>query len=173
MKDVRFPLMHVDTTAHQEAESALAFLKSRTMAAISTASKDGRPELAFVYYVVDDDFNFFFITRRDSAKFRNFLENRRLAAAVADEDEVKTVQMAGPAEEVLDEAEIARHTHMIVRSPRLAGLYMRNAPMKFLPPRAPEPDGTHFALLRMRPAWMRWMRKDAETDEPVYITILP
>ncbi len=39
------------------------------------------------------------------------------------------------------------------------------------PPRVPEPDGTHFALLRMRPTWMRWMRKNPETDEPEFITI--
>ncbi len=164
--------MHVEKTAHRQAEEALAFLKSRTLAAVSTASNDGNPEVAFVYYVTDDDFNFFFITRRDSAKFQNWLGNRRLAAAVADEDEVKTVQMAGPVEEVVDEGEIARHTHMIIRSPKLAQLYMRNAPMKFLPPRVPEPDGTHFALLRLRPSWLRWMRKDPETDEPQFFTII-
>lgn len=164
--------MHVEKESHQEAEAALAFLKAHTLAAISTASKDGRPEVAFVYYVVDDDFNFFFITRRDSAKFQNFLENKRLAVAVAEEDEVKTLQMTGSVDEVVDEGEIARHTHMIIRSPKLAQLYMRNAPMKFLPSRVPEPDGTHFALLRMRPSWIRWTRKNVETDEPEFFTIL-
>ena len=155
-----------------ELAETLAFLQSNTMAAVSTASRGGQPELAFVYYITDEDLNFFFITRRDSQKFRNLSENWRLAAAVVDEDEMKTVQMAGTVEEVIDEGEIARHTHMIIRSPKLASLYMRNAPMKFLPPRVPEPDGVHFALLRMHPDWVRWMRRNKETDEPEYFTLL-
>lgn len=154
-----------------EISAARAFLKANTMAAVSTASNDGRPELAFVYYIIDDDLNFYFITRRDSQKFRNILENWRLAVAVADEDDVKTVQLSGRVEEVTDEGEIDRHTHMIIRSPKLASLYMRNAPMKFLPPRVPEPDGVHFALLCLRPDWIRWMRKNPETDEPEFFTL--
>ncbi|HTM68270.1 MAG TPA: pyridoxamine 5'-phosphate oxidase family protein [Candidatus Binatia bacterium] len=157
---------------NRETELALGFLRQNTMAAVSTASKDGKPELAFVYFIVDDVFTFFFITRRDSVKFRNIAENPLLAVSVANEDEVRTVQMYGAVEEVTDDAEIQRHTHMIIRSPKLASLYMRNAPMKFLPPRVPEPDGVHFALLRMRPTWLRWMRKNVETDEPEFFTLI-
>ncbi|MEY4744778.1 MAG: hypothetical protein RL272_723 [Candidatus Parcubacteria bacterium] len=164
--------MAEEKASHREAEEALAFLKSSTLAAVSTASRDGKPEVAFVYYVTDDDFNLFFLTRRDSLKFRNILENGRAAIAVGNEDEVKTVQMAGKIEEVTEEGEIARHTHLIIRSPKLASLYMRNAPMNFLPPRVPQPDGTHFALVRLRPDWLRWMRKNLETDEPEYFTII-
>lgn len=65
------------------------------MGVLSTISADGRPWGSAVYFIADEDFNFYFVTKADTFKYKN-LENQPMAAlTIADEPSQTTVQVSG------------------------------------------------------------------------------
>lgn len=83
------------------------FLKKRHMAVLSTVSKDNQPWGSAIYFVADEEFNFFFVTRADTFKYQNLEAKPYAALTVADEATQTTVQASGkiskvPADEMLD-----------------------------------------------------------------------
>lgn len=84
-----------------------AFLRHHPMGVLSTVSSDGAPWGAAIYYVVDEDFNFYFVTRAETYKYQNLDKNPVAAITIADADSQTTVQAAGkisriPAEDYMD-----------------------------------------------------------------------
>jgi len=79
------------------------YLDKHSLMALSTCSDN--PWVCFVYYIVDKDFNFYFISPPDSKHAMDIVDNATVAAGVADsrqkvEDIKMGVQMQGTAEEV-------------------------------------------------------------------------
>ncbi len=77
------------------------------MGVLSTVSKDGKPWGSAIYYVVDEDFKFYFVTRVETHKYHNLDENPFAAITIADNDTQTTVQASGevfklPLEEYMD-----------------------------------------------------------------------
>lgn len=71
------------------------FLKQHHMAILSTVSEDGRPWGSAVIFAVDEDLNFFFMTRSDTLKYKNIVANPSVALTIADEADQVTVQSVG------------------------------------------------------------------------------
>ena len=63
-------------------QEVLKFLKEKELAVVSTVSAAGKPEAATVIYFIDDDFSFYFITRRNTRKFENLQLNNNVALVV-------------------------------------------------------------------------------------------
>lgn len=87
-------------------EKALSFLKSQPMAVLSTC-QDKEPWGAAIYFVNDDNFNFFFVTRSGTHKYKDIKTNPIAAITVADEKSQTTVQASGnlthvPTRDVVD-----------------------------------------------------------------------
>lgn len=83
------------------------FLRQHTMGVLSTVSQDGKPWGAAIYYVADENFNFYFVTRTETAKYQNLDSNPHAALTVADPATRTTVQAAGaisrvPVEDYMD-----------------------------------------------------------------------
>ncbi len=62
---------------------------------------------AAIYFLVDEDFTFYFVTRSETYKYKNLEKNPTVALTVADPDTQTTVQLAGkvtplPYDEYLD-----------------------------------------------------------------------
>jgi len=72
-----------------------AFLKKHPMGVLSTASKDGTPWGAAVYYISDESFNCYFVTRVETFKYKNMDINPVAALTVADNKMQTTVQLVG------------------------------------------------------------------------------
>lgn len=55
----------------------LNFLKStdNITAALATVTPEGAPRVATIYYFVDDEFNFYFLTATNTQKYNNLIEN--------------------------------------------------------------------------------------------------
>ncbi len=70
------------------------------MGVLSTVSPDGTPWGAAVYYVADEDFTFYFVTRAQTAKYQNLDKTPLAALTVADAEEQVTVQASGKVTEV-------------------------------------------------------------------------
>ncbi len=83
------------------------FLKHHHMGVLSTVTEDDKPWGSAIYYVVDQDFNFFFVTRQKTYKYQNLDQNPFAALTVVDEDKQITVQLTGkiskvPVEDYMD-----------------------------------------------------------------------
>lgn len=65
------------------------------MAVLSTVTEDGKPWGSAITFAVDDDLNFFFMTRSDTLKFKNIEANPQVALTIADEETQITVQASG------------------------------------------------------------------------------
>lgn len=70
------------------------------MGVLSTVSAEGEPWGAAIYFVVDDNFTFYFVTRVGTRKYQN-LESRPVASlTIADGETQTTVQAYGNIEKV-------------------------------------------------------------------------
>lgn len=84
----------------------LDFLRTQFIMEIATSHKD-KPAASIVLYMVDDDFNFYFVTHNDSYKSQNLLNNPRISLAIWKHQEM-LVQVDGAAQPVIDEREKER-----------------------------------------------------------------
>ena len=72
-----------------------AFLRHNPMGILSTVNAEGQPWGSAVFYVSDEDFKFYFVTRAGTLKFKN-IENSPLASlTIANNETQTTVQVAG------------------------------------------------------------------------------
>jgi uncharacterized protein YhbP (UPF0306 family) len=80
-------------------QDALTFLTKpdRLTAVIASCPLDGDVHAATVYYFVDDNFNFYFLTATNTQKYRNLLANQNAAIVVGFGPEQTTVQGRGSA----------------------------------------------------------------------------
>ncbi len=74
---------------------AYDFLKLNHMGILSTSTDDCKPWGSAVYFVVDEDFNIFFVTRMKTFKYQNLDKNPYAALTVVDEETQTTVQLMG------------------------------------------------------------------------------
>jgi general stress protein 26 len=63
---------------------AFDFLQSHTVAILSTVSPDNLPDAAVIYTLVDEQFNFFFITKSATTKAKNLENNKNAALTLGD-----------------------------------------------------------------------------------------
>jgi nitroimidazol reductase NimA-like FMN-containing flavoprotein (pyridoxamine 5'-phosphate oxidase superfamily) len=80
-------------------KTALNFLNepNRLTAVIGSCPADGDTHVATVYYYVDNNFNFYFLTATNTQKYRNLLENPNAALVVGFGPEYTTIQGQGTA----------------------------------------------------------------------------
>ncbi len=83
---------------------ALDYLKGEALMVLATCGKDCRPYATAMLFVVDDDLNFYFITREDTKKAANLADNPMAALSVGFESPMN-VQAEGPVERIDGEAE--------------------------------------------------------------------
>lgn len=160
------------TPTPEQRNAALAFLRENIFAAVATVSSEEKPQVAFMYYSVDKDFNIYIMTRRDTRKCKSLLENGAVAVAVGNEEGIESVQIEGYAKEVTDGGEVSRRAEEIFRSPRLIGLYMGGKNLKFLPMTNPGADPARNALFVIKPEWLRLLRVNEKTGESEFLTII-
>jgi len=91
---MRYSTPMTDEPAHPH-QKVHAFLRHHPMGVLSTVSVDGTPWGAAVYYVADEDFNFYFVTRAETIKYQNLDQNPVAALTIADADSQTTVQLSG------------------------------------------------------------------------------
>lgn len=80
---------------HNKHKKVHDFLHHHPVGVLSTVSPDGTPWGAAVYYIVDEDFNFFFVTRTKTIKYQNLDKNPFAAFTIADGPTQTTVQVSG------------------------------------------------------------------------------
>lgn len=135
--------MQADATTRAD---ALAFAKAHTAGVLATVSKDFMPHASVVYFVADDNFNIYFLTKRDSRKFAAIKAHPQVAFTLGRQDIPQTLQIEGMASELESKEDQDAHLPdlMQVLSEQKPGL----AP-------AGKMDG-ELAIMWLRPTWIRW-----------------
>lgn len=126
-------------------QRTLEFLRANGVMFFGTANSDGAPHVAAMLYVVDDDFCFSFVTREDTSKARNLLENPRGSLSVGWEGQMN-VQAWGPVERVEDEAQ---------RRAIFAGLADVSAGLEDFWPPLVRINAGEYVVYRLRPERLR------------------
>ena len=147
----------------KQKQDALLFLKENTLAVISTVSIENTPESATIYYVVDDNFNFYFMSETNSRKVNNFRANPHVALVIGTENAPVTAQVEGEVKEIdngedfmLRYEQLQEISHKGQYTPLLEGLKDR-------------PGGM---LFKLTPTWLRWTdfrQSSSEMRAPVVI----
>ncbi len=80
---------------HTTHEKVQAFLKTHHTGVLSTVSNEEKPWGSAINFVVDEDLNFYFMTRQETLKYKNIEANGIVALTVFDEISQQTVQAQG------------------------------------------------------------------------------
>ena len=80
------------TELHKE---VFNFLHQHPMGVLSTITDNGAPWGSAIYYVADEDFNFYFVTRMETFKYQNLDKMPLAALTIADSESQTTVQATG------------------------------------------------------------------------------
>lgn len=73
------------------------FLKGSRVGVLATADKKATPHAAAIYFVVDEELNFFFVTKEKTIKHKNLQENPHVSLAVYDAKVQTTLRVEGKA----------------------------------------------------------------------------
>ncbi len=137
------------------------FLKHHPMGVLSTVSPDGAPWAAAIYYVADEDFNFYFVTRAETSKYHNLEKTPLAALTVADAASQKTVQVAGSVTKV----PVKDYTDIVFN--KLAKLRPKDD-LHWSPPLSKLHKGNYIPLLltpsRLLYADYKHVRRDPKAD---------
>lgn len=85
-----------------EKADLLQFLQGHQLAGLATITPEGQAHATAIYYWVDPDFTFFFVTKNSTRKCRNLRHNRSCGLEITDRERRQTVQVDGTATELED-----------------------------------------------------------------------
>lgn len=94
-------------------DQVVDFLEKHYIAFIATVSEDEKPHGATIYYAVDNQLTFYFLTKSETFKYKNLQKNPNLTFVVTDEKTLKTIQANGIAEEIKNKSELSRAMFLI------------------------------------------------------------
>ncbi|MFA6407342.1 MAG: pyridoxamine 5'-phosphate oxidase family protein [Candidatus Paceibacterota bacterium] len=155
--------MIVEKATEKIKKEAKEYLQSEKLAVVSTVSSEGKPQSATVLYLLDDEFNFFFVTRSDTKKVENLLTNNDVSIVVGAQMGPVTMQMSGVAT-LLSSTEQKEFVYKLSKNTELKQLYY--GPFLNL-------EGINFSLYRVAITWARWLKIDIEKKKEVYYQIIP
>lgn len=126
-----------------------SFLHSKIHAVISTCGKNLKPEAALIGFGETEKLEIIFGTFKTTRKYRNLLENTRVALVVGWDEDGCTVQYEGIATE-LSEEEVKDYLEIYHKKVPSAAHY------------AEHPDQTYFIV---RPSWIRYTDVSGEVEQ--------
>jgi len=134
------------------------FLQRHRTASLATVAANGEPQVATVNYVLDDDFNFFFVARKQSRKFANLERDKKVGILVGDDPQIPAiVEMQGEAEMVQDARNINEYFS------KQTDLGDKSWDMLF------KTAGVNFVLFKVKITWIRWLNLDMASYPEMYM----
>lgn len=140
-------------------ETALKFLEDHKLGVLSTASSDGKVWGAAIYYVVDEQLNFYFFTHVETTKYRNLKGHPQVALTVVDDYAQTTVQAEGKVAEmpIGEELNAIRRKLALVHPP---------GQFSWVPPVSKIHDQGERVVLKLTPETLQLSHFKSETNHP-------
>ena len=154
--------MEIERASEVIIAEAKKFVHSKKLGVISTVSPKGKPESATVLYLLDDNWNLFFITRNDSRKAANLQINKYVSFVVGTDLGPTTMQMNGEAEQLTDE-DRKQFVNDLAKHSDLNALYY--GPFLNL-------LGINFLLFKVKITWARYLTLNMLQMRETYYQIL-
>lgn len=127
------------------------------MGVLSTVAADGTPWGAAIYYVADEDFNFFFVTRMGTFKYKNLDKTPLAALTIADNETQTTVQVTGKV------TKVPIQDYMDIVFDKLAKIRPKDD-QNWMPPLTKVHEGNYMPL-RLTPSKLQFADyKDVKSD---------
>jgi general stress protein 26 len=145
-------------------QKATQYLRSKFVAVISTVSQNNQPESATVYFDVDENFNFYIMTKQFTRKYKNIQQNQQVALVIGTDNEPATVQVQGKAEEISDSQEFDK---------RLESIKQRFFQNEYVAPLFQlQSEKNEVVLFKIVPSWIRWLDLRGENTNGEFIQLL-
>ena len=130
-------------------QTIIDFLNHHRKAIFSILDKEGLPTTSLMLYVIDDEMNVFFGTRKAFAKYAHLCENNVVSLSVIEEvlDPLKVVDIRGEVTELTPEDQEKVHTFFKQKNP--SKYYVEGA--------------EDFVMFKLQPHFVRWL--DAASGE--------
>ena len=130
-------------------QTIVDFLNNHRKAVFAILDADGLPTTSLMLYVIDDELNVFFGTRRAFSKYQHILNHPVVSLSVIEEalDPLKVVDIRG------DVSELAPHDQENVHA-----FFKEKNPAKYYVEGAED-----FVMFKLTPHFVRWL--DAESGE--------
>lgn len=149
--------------AHKIAKKDIyLFLKQNKSAVISTVNLENMPEGAEIYYGVDRDFNFYFVTGDKTRKYANIKRNPKAALTITDEYMLTTVQIEGAVEEVTSVKKNSKSVKLLTEALTPTVRQTIAHIWDPIPPILKMENGK-IVIFKIKPYWLRY----ANFNEPV------
>ncbi len=142
-----------------KSEEAYKFIASHPLATLSTASSQGEPWGANIYCVVDENFDFYFMTHAESKKYKNLVKNPKAALTLVDNEEQTTVQAVGKVVELADDSEEVREAFRKLARVRPPG------ELRWTPPVSKMTNGK-IAVFHLKPTELRFSKFNTHHNPP-------
>jgi|SRR6185437_1828568 len=142
----------------------LDFVKSKFTAVIATVSYTGKPTAATIYFIMDENLNMYFLTKKFARKFENLQNDHNVALVIGIDNEPATAQIEGIASQIINEKELD------LRLGQLQEKFFNNdfvAPLFQL-----SSDKNDLILYKITPKWIRWLDLRGESKTGDFVQIL-
>lgn len=143
--------MHASITKQQVYE----FLKTIPLAVFGTVATIHSPHLATMFYVVDENLNFYFITRSQTTKVDNIKRGSHVSILVSDRYSYKTVEAYGTAIELTGVDKIKTIFKMFTDVYATQGVIEKGKLFNWPPP-IQKLDRGEIAIYEIQPSWIRY-----------------
>jgi general stress protein 26 len=132
-------------------QKVINFLNAHHKAVFAILDKEGLPTTSLMLYVIDDDLNVYFGSRRSFGKYADITQNPVLSLSVVQEsiDPLQVVDIRGTTVEIPEGELEAVHSFFKLKNP--AKYYIEDAP--------------DFVMFKIQPSFVRWL--DATSGELV------
>jgi uncharacterized pyridoxamine 5'-phosphate oxidase family protein len=139
------------------------FLKQNKSAVISTVNLENMPEGALIYYGVDKDFNFYFVTGDKTRKYANIKRNPKAALTISDEYMLTTIQIEGSVEEVHS---VKKNSNSVKLLTEVLSPTIRETIAHIWDPIPPilKMENGKIVIFKIKPYWLRYANF-SESDE--------
>lgn len=138
---VHFVYMDIDDKIMEELQSI-----NQPLGVLSTVSEGCKSQSAAMYYVYDNAFNLYFISRKGSRKCKNIEKNPHVSFVIATENPPRTIQIEGRASHVTDPKEEADHFTRLVK---MASEHIAIPPVSQM-------DGSEMVFMKVTTDWIRF-----------------
>ncbi len=130
-------------------QTVIDFLNNHRKAVFSILDADGLPTTSLMLYVIDDEMNVYFGTRKAFSKYEHVRNHPIVSLSVIEEvlDPLKVVDLRGTVTEV--PAEETESIHAFFKSKNPAKYYVEGA--------------EDFVMFKLKPDFVRWL--DASSGE--------
>lgn len=143
------------------------YLQSLYLAVLSTASPEGSPYAASIYFITDPELNFYFLTKSDTKKSFTLEQNNQAALTIIDPSSPRTIQSTGKASELEDPIQY----HNMLE--RISEANAQNKGFYWPPPLSKIDSQGDLILYKYVPEWLRFADFSESTTQNIFYKVIP